>query len=558
MSKALIRPRPIRAVRRDATRSPQLVNHPERGARGRERAGGRRRPSTADSRVCPYPDRAVDDHEGFDDPAEALPLGPSRARQIVLAVVASMLVVSMVFLAFVSGRGAVAPVRQQPEASLGVGGVSGPSAAAPGSVGAPRLAVVGSDGRLSTMDEFGANVVAYSSPGSRYGMPAWSPDGRSIAALATTDHDAAIHVFSVEGPPAAPTVVYASADDRPSYMLWTLDSHALTFLTTNSHRSAMQTVPLDQSTAASIVQVGSPIYWTWGTEGRALIHSGGDGPGAFLGQVSLADGTRERIASDPGGFRVPGRSGDGKWLAYATRHEDAYRIQVESIDGTTRRELPIDAAGALGFSPTTDDLAFVAPVDTDRSPTATATGQLVGPLWVVDSGSKILRRLIASSVVAFQWSPDGRTIAVLQLPTDDDRQALVGGAGAAGDPEAGDPAAVDRRVASIEHGIVDVVNGRGGIDAAPHAGVKLRLAFVRVEDGMVRSKSIVQVADSFANQIIPAFDQYALSHRIWASDSSMVALPVVASDGSVSIVEVRPDGSQPRKVADGVAAFWSP
>jgi hypothetical protein len=38
----------------------------------------------------------------------------------------------------------------------------------------------------------------------------------------------------------------------------------------------------------------------------------------------------------------------------------------------------------------------------------------------------------------------------------------------------------------------------------------------------------------------------------------MVALPIVASDGSVGIVEIRPDGSLPRKVAEGVAAFWSP
>jgi hypothetical protein len=391
------------------------------------------------------------------------------------------------------------------------------------------------------MDEFGANVVTFSSPGSRYGLPAWSPDGRSIAAIATTDQYAAVHVWRAYDAASTPTVVYASADDRPSYVLWTLDSLALTFLTTNSNRSALQTAPVETSAVASIVQVGWPMYWTWGTEGRAFIHSGGDTPGAFLGQVSLGDGARNRVSSDPGGFRTPGVSGDRKWLAYAIRHEDAYRIQVETTDGATRRELPIDAAGAFGFSPTTDDLAFVAPVPSGGDSKASSGDQLVGPLWVVDPGSKVLRRLMANSVVAFEWSPDGRTIAVFQLPTDDDRQAVV-----------------DRRVASVQHGVVDVGEGRGGVDAAPQAGVKLRLAFVRVDDGTVRSKSIVQVADSFANEVIPAFDQYALSHRIWAPDSSMVALPIVASDGSVGIVEIRPDGSQPRKVATGVAAFWSP
>lgn len=518
--------------------------------------GGTAIGSAARSDICPYPDRAMVDHEGFDDPtdqAEPLPLGPSRARQVVLAVVASILVVSMVFLAFVSGRGAVAPPtrQQQPDMSLPVG-IAGPSVAAPVRPVGLRLAVVGSDGSLSTMDEFGANVVTLSSPGSRYGLPAWSPDGRSIATVATTDHDAAVHVFAVYEAPRAPTVVYASADDRPSYVLWALDSHALTFLTADSNRSALRTAPVDAAAAASIVHVGSPIYWTWGTAGRAFIHSGGDGPGAFLGQVDIADGMRSPVATDPGGFRTPGRSGDGKWLAYAVRHADAYRLIVETTDGVTRRELPIDGAGALGFSPNGDDLAFVAPVSGDSSPEATATGQLAGPLRLVDPSSGILRRLIAKSVVAFQWSPDGRTIAVFQLPTDDDRQAVVDQGYAV------DPQTADHRVASVQHGVVDAVEARGGVDAAPHAGVKLRLAFVRVEDGTVRSKSIVQVADSFASQVIPAFDQYAQSHRIWAPDSSMVALPVVASDGSIEIDAIRADGSKPRKVTEGVAAFWSP
>jgi hypothetical protein len=482
------------------------------------------------------------DPAGIDDPVESLPVGQSRARQVVLTVVAGILVVSMAFLAFVSGRGAVVPQTGH-NASLpaAIGGAS-QGAPAPGA-GTARLAVLGADGRLSSMDEFGGHVVVIGSPGSRYGLPAWSHDGRRIAAIATSDRDAAVHVLAVSGAPAPPTVAYASAEARPSYVFWAPDDRSITFLTTDSKGSALRVAPADGAVAASVVHVGSPMFWTWARDDRAFVHSGGDGPGAYLGEINLGDGMRVRIDDAPGGFRVPGVSADGTWRAYAVRHGDAYRITVESVDGATRREIPIDAAGALAFDPAGDDLAFIAPMAADHGSgtNAVAAGQLAGPLRVVDPASGILRRLIAGSVVAFEWSPDGRTLAVLQLPTDDDRQAVI-----------------DRREAAVEHGVVDVVARPGGVDAAAHAGVRLRLVFVRVDDGMVRSKSIVQVADTFANQVIPVFDQYALSHRIWSADSSMIALPVVASDGTVNIVEIRPDGSQPRTVAEGVAAFWSP
>jgi WD40 repeat protein len=479
---------------------------------------------------------------GFDDPAESLPVGSSRARQVVLTIVAGMLVVSMAFLAFVSGRGTLVPPPTGPIGSLPAA-ISQPTERAPAADSMrARLAVLGADGRLTSMDEFGGSVAPVGTAGARYGFPAWSNDGRRIAAIATSDQDAAVHVFAVGGTPAAPAVVYASADDRPSYVFWAPDDRSVTFLTTDSNGSALRVAPIDAPAAASVVHVGSPMFWTWAGAGRAFVHSGGESPAAYLGEISLGDGMRDRISDMPGGFRAPGISADGTWRAYAVRHDDAYWITVESVDGATRREIPIEAPGALAFDPVGDDLAFVAPTPADggTSTSAAVTGQLVGPLRIVDPASGILRRLIAGSVVAFDWSPDGQTIAVFQLPTASDRQAVV-----------------DDREASVEHGIADVAAGPGRVEAAARAGVRLRLAFVRVEDGTVRSKSMIQVADTFANEFIPAFDQYALSHRIWAPDSSMVALPVVASDGTVNIVEIRPDGSQPRTIAAGVAAFWS-
>ena len=68
----------------------------------------------------------------------------------------------------------------------------------------------------------------------------------------------------------------------------------------------------------------------------------------------------------------------------------------------------------------------------------------------------------------------------------------------------------------------------------------------------------VQVGDLFAAQVLPYFDQYALSHRFWSPDSRSIALPLADADGTVGIVSIPADGRATTRVADGVAASWSP
>ena len=76
--------------------------------------------------------------------------------------------------------------------------------------------------------------------------------------------------------------------------------------------------------------------------------------------------------------------------------------------------------------------------------------------------------------------------------------------------------------------------------------------------GAIPAQRAVQVGDLFAAQVLPYFDQYALSHRIWSPDSRSIALPVAAADGTTGIIVIPADGGDPTRVADGVAAAWSP
>jgi WD40 repeat protein len=484
------------------------------------------------------------DPEGFDDPAESLPVGPSRARRAVMTIVVVLLVAAMAFLAFVSGRGVIVPIERKivppslPQAN------AAPSPVFNAPLGA-RLAVVDADGRLRTMDQDGGSVAALGVNGSRYSVPTWSPDGRYIAAIATDDdRSASLQVFSVanEAPAsAAGTVVYASQQSKPDYLFWAPDGRSITFMTNERMGAALRVASLDGvGVDMPMVHMGAPLYWSWLSDGEPLVHSGGQGGDAFLGEVGLWDRTREAISTAPGGFRAPGTSADGRYRAFAVRQGDAYRIVVESTDGGVHREIPVKGTVALAFDPAGDQLAYIAPTKADSSKAQPT--QPVGPLQVLDPATGIARRVAAGSVVAFSWSPDGKTLAALQLPTDDDKEAAV-------------PSRPTAQLASYHAG----ANDQGGGLAAPtEPGVKLRLAFLRTDDWSLRSKSIIELGDSFVSQVIPAFDQYGLSHRLWSPDSSALALPVVTAGGTPSIVEIRPDGSQPRIVASGTSAFWSP
>ena len=68
----------------------------------------------------------------------------------------------------------------------------------------------------------------------------------------------------------------------------------------------------------------------------------------------------------------------------------------------------------------------------------------------------------------------------------------------------------------------------------------------------------MQPAVGFVDGVLPYFDQYALSHRVWAPDSTSMVLPLVDATGQTHVDVVPADGSDPRPIADGDAAFWSP
>jgi Tol biopolymer transport system component len=162
----------------------------------------------------------------------------------------------------------------------------------------------------------------------------------------------------------------------------------------------------------------------------------------------------------------------------------------------------------------------------------------LGPLKALDPGTGATRTLLAGEVVAFFWSPDGKTIAALALSPEDEDIVGVPGAGFAS----------ARR---------PVPGSGAGAEPPPNQGVPLMLVFVDVASGSVSATRPVEVTSRYVNNILPYYDQYALSHRHWSPDSSAIALPLEA-DGEEQLFVIPADGSEATPLSSAVLGFWSP
>jgi len=459
------------------------------------------------------------DEPAFDDPGPPIPTPVSQVRRALTVAVLLTLVASMVVLAFVSGRGVVSTPPPAPT----------PATPATLIANAARLAIVDATGGLSTMDELGGSPVRFGETGTKFSFPAWSPDGTRIATIAQRPDGSAIDVFTVPAAGTTPgdaAIVYSSGDRPPFYAYWSPDGCDVSFLTTEIDGLALRLGPADGSAPAAVVRTGTPLYWSWADPSRLLVHSGGEGLAGFFGEVRPDGVATEPTAIEAGEFRVPAVSADGRFRAFATPGKATpQQIVLETRDRVTSHALDVFGAAAVAFGPGTDELAFVAAAEPGSE-----VALPVGPLRSMDAVSGDVRTLLAGRVIAFFWAPDGKTIAALSAP------------------EPGDD-----NVAGVE--LATLVSS--GSAQAAATGVKVRLSFVNVESGAIRSHGTFAISDVFVDQVLPYFDQYALSHRVWSPDGASIALPVV-TDGTEEVTVVQADGSGARRVADGVEGFWSP
>jgi TolB protein len=459
-------------------------------------------------------DVPADSDFAMEVPTEEVSLEPRRPGRGVIAIVI-VLVVAFVSFAVVGGTIISSPPAPTPRPE-------------------PRLAVIDA-GNLRTMDAHGGAVGDYQVPGDpTFGFPAWSPDGTRIAVTGQDKDSGAVYVIDPADTGATtPTLVYDSPDRAPFYLYWSPDGRQIAFLTTEPDGIALRVAPADASSKARVVRKGAPLYWDWLGNDHLVAHIGLTGEGSFLGELDLDGEASGSVSLEPGFFRSPAVSHDGAYRGYvATNHDSTGIVTVESADQSHRETTRVFGVAAVSFDPTGTTLAYVGA----ERPFVDDPGFPLGPLRVMDPATGQTRTLLEGQVLAFFWSPDGKTIAALTLGAPGEQ--IVGVPGAA-------LAAARGPTIGTEH----------GPDQA--AGVALTLSFVDVASGSVRTQRAAQVTSTFVNNILPYYDQYALSHRIWAPDSSAIALPLVA-DGKDRLSVIPADGTKATSLDGAQLGFWSP
>ncbi len=382
----------------------------------------------------------------------------------------------------------------------------------PPAVPRPRLVLVAPDGSLQTLDADGSDARTLSAPGLSFQFPAWSPDGRFIAAPGNDGAEAGVWVLR-DAEDSQPKAVYGSRNRAPIYLYWSPDGRQISFLANDLPGLALWLAEPEGKTAARKVETGQPFYWDWAGDGeRMLIHTGGLGSDGLITFIDADGASLSGEMAPPGPFQAPGISPDGRYIAFAeSGAAGASAVVIEDMTQAGVRQSAVHQGfAALGWSPARDQLAFISP--------PVLAPHFFGPLQLLEAADGSLRTLSSHTVIAFFWSPDGKTIALLS-PADGS------GARAPGPAQA--------------------------------SSVFLDLWLVDVASGDERKLATFQPGLLFVTQFLPFFDQYALSHRLWSPASDALALPVREADGSERIYIFPSDGSDPRPLAEGSMAFWT-
>jgi hypothetical protein len=389
--------------------------------------------------------------------------------------------------------------------------------------------VLTADESLVIVDATGRRVSVADAADGVLGFPAWSPDGTRIAATRLSQTEDSIVVFDAAaagaGPAAEPVVIFQSATIDPFYLYWMPDGSGVSYLANEAGDLSMRIAPadgsgpLDGSGPGAKVRSGNPFYYDWIGQDRLLAHIG-LGADAFLGEIGL-DGEEAAPALDgTGNFRSAVVSHDQSSVGFVRTDEaGAGQIVVAARDGSREQAMPVLGSSAVVFDPTGSTVASIGPTD----PRQAAAGFPLGPVRLLDAATGEVRTLLDGLVVGFWWSPDGSTIAALRVQP-------IAQAGSSLVPRPSASAATETEV---------------------------RLVFVDVDSSAVRSDPVVRPASRFVSQVLAYFDQYTLSHRVWAPDSSSIVLPEVTDAGTTQLIVHFADGRQ-AVALEGEIGFWSP
>jgi TolB protein len=349
-------------------------------------------------------------------------------------------------------------------------------------------------------------------PPSRSELPTFSPDGGQVAyTSAQRGAMFAVNVYDLNR--RAITSIFQSPD-RPIYFYWLPGGQRIFFLASDGENLKLILAEAHEAKPVRVLLTGLPLFFDWNQalSDLAFHYTPPEDAGPEQVGVMNVTGRDQRVikyvAKGGAPFRGPAWSPDGAHLAYVIDNKNGqFELIVAKADGSAPEPM-------VGLAPTTTALVW----SPDSRHLAFSTLKEKGKLSydginLLDIATGDINTLVSDSVIAYNFSPDGRWLAYI--------------------------------------GNTETSNTWNVIAAGGGTGRKL-------------CDFVATSVESIAYRV---FDQYALSHRIWSPDSrALVFAGVMLKEGQAPTDRMPPpsvwvlplDGSSPQALADGTLAFWSP
>lgn len=397
------------------------------------------------------------------------------------------------------------------------------------------IAYLGADGNMYVSDQAGGDLVQLTKdalipeqqgdPLLYYQHPTWSRDGSQLAFVGLSSDGAQItsKMMIADMNDDSVNEVFTTESEHPVYLNWSPDNANVSFISTNvlGQNLVLQSVP-SQGGDRTILDTGSPYYWSWAPDGRVMVvHAGGASASApehiaFL-NVDSSKVTEQSLESTPGSFQAPAWSPDGSRIALARTFDQKNEIVITDSSGENPKSIgTYSSKTAFAWSSDSTRIAYIDGIQALDAGT-------IGSLHIVDLETS-KETVEDGDIIAFFWSPSGEEIAYFIL-----LQAQPDGS------SSGDSS--------------------GSTQTTPQFVLDLNV--LNVTSGESRKLFTYRPTQQFLS-VLPYFDQYHQSATIWSPDNNNLVLSFVNNSGAPGIAVVPASGNlEPRLLAEGFLAFWS-